>query len=201
MRKVLTALALVAATMAATPGVLAQEIQYYRAVSSGPGESPPNASPGSSIGSFQLDGTMLRADIPFTDLTTGTVAAHIHCCTAESLAGTAGVAIPLFGFPSGVTAGNYSQTFDLMDAAVYDPNFLSAFGGTAAGASAALLDALGDNTAYLNIHTSQYPGGEIRGFMVAAPIPEPGSWAMLGVGLLGVGMMARRRIGQQAERA
>lgn len=195
MRKIFTALALAAATMAAAPGAGAQEIQYYRAVSSGPAEATPNPSPGYSIANFQLDGNILRADIPFADLTTGTVAAHIHCCTADSLTGTAGVAIPLFGFPSGVTSGNYSQSFDLSDAAVYDPGFLSAFGGTAAGASAALLDALGDNTAYLNIHTTQYPGGEIRGFMVAAPIPEPGSWAMLGVGLLGVGMMARRRIG------
>lgn len=193
MKKVLSALALAASTLVLAPSALA--VDLYRAVASGPGEATPNPSPGYSIASFELDGMILSADIPFADLGTGTVAAHIHCCTTDSLTGTAGVAIPLFGFPSGVTSGNYSQTFDLADPAVYDPAFLTAFGGTAAGASAALLDALGDNTAYLNIHTDQYPGGEIRGFMVAAPIPEPGSWAMLGVGLLGVGAIARRRVG------
>ncbi|MEH6435855.1 CHRD domain-containing protein [Massilia sp. DD77] len=194
MKKVLSALALAASTLALAPSALA--VDFYRAVSSGPAEATPNPSPGYSIASFELDGMILSADIPFTDLVSGTTMAHIHCCTVESLTGTAGVAIPLFGFPTGVTSGNYSQTFDLADPAVYDPAFLTAFGGTAAGASAALLDALGENTAYLNIHTTQYPGGEIRGFMVAAPIPEPGSWAMLGVGLLGVGAIARRRMGQ-----
>lgn len=83
-------------------------------------------------------------------------------------------------FPLTVTAGEYTHTFDLGDPAVYEPAFLASFGGTAAAASAALLDAMNGNLAYLDIHTTQYPGGEIRGFVVAAPIPEPATWGMLG---------------------
>lgn len=191
MRKVLSALALAASTFAMAPAAYA--IDFYRSVASGPGEAIPNPSPGFSVASYTLDGMILSANIPFQDLVTPTIDAHIHCCTTEPLAGTAGVAIPLFGFPLGVTSGNYTQTFDLADPAVYSPAFLAAFGGTATGASTALLDALTDHTAYLNIHTTQYPGGEIRGFMVAAPIPEPGAWAMLAIGLAGLGVTGLRR--------
>lgn len=190
MKKVLSALALTLSAMTVAPASLAQDL--YRAVASGPGEATPNPSPGYSISTFEINGTILTANIPFSDLISPTVDAHLHCCTTDSLTGTAGVAIPLFGFPLGVTSGTYSQTFDLADAAIYNPAFLAAFGGTATGATEAMLDALGDNQIYLNIHTAQYPGGEIRGFLVSA-IPEPQSWAMLGAGLIGVGVMARRR--------
>lgn len=191
MKKVLSALALAAASLALAPPGMAQDT--YRAVSSGPGESPPNGSPGSSVATFEIDGSLMRAEVPFRDLLSGTISAHIHCCTTEAFTGVAPVAIPLVDFPLGVTAGEYSRTFDLGDAAVYDPAFLASFGGTPAAASAALFDAIADNEAYLNIHSSTYPGGEIRGFLVAAPIPEPATWGMLGAGLAGLAMMARRR--------
>lgn len=190
MKKVISALALTLSALTVAPASLAQDL--YRAVASGPSEATPNPSPGYSISTFEINGTILTANIPFSDLTTPTASAHLHCCTSDSLTGVAGVAIPLFGFPLGVTSGSYSQTFDLSDPAIYSPAFLTAFGGTATSASAAMLEALADNQVYLNIHTTQYPGGEIRGFLVSA-IPEPQSWAMLGVGLAGIGFMARRR--------
>ncbi len=194
MRKVLSALALAAATAALAPA--AQGADIYRAVSSGPAESPPNGSPGSSVATFEIDGTLLRAEIPFRDLVSGTTVAHIHCCTTEAFTGVAPPAITLVDFPLTVTAGEYTHTFDLGDPAVYEPAFLASFGGTTSAASAALLDAMNGNQAYLNIHTAQYPGGEIRGFVVAAPIPEPAAWGMLGVGLAGLGgvaVLSRRR--------
>lgn len=194
MKKVISALALAVSAMMVAPAVEAQDI--YRAVSSGPGEATPNPSPGYSIATFEFDGTIMTATIPFTDLTTPTTDAHIHCCTTGSFTGAAPPAILLPGFPLGVMTGSYSRTFDLTDPAVYNPAFLAAFGGTASSASAALFGALADHTVYLNIHTSQYPGGEIRGFLVSAdiaPIPEPATWGMLGAGLAGLAVLSRRR--------
>jgi len=45
--------------------------------------------------------------------------------------------------------------------------------------------------AYLNIHTTNFGGGEIRGFLHA--VPEPSTWAMMILGFAGVGFMAYRR--------
>jgi len=191
MKKVLTALALAASTLALAPA--AQGADIYRATSSGPAESPPNGSPGASVATFEIDGNLLRAEVPFRDLLAGTTVAHIHCCTLEAFTGVAPPAVTLVDFPLMVTAGEYTHTFDLGDPAVYEPAFLASFGGTPASAGAALLDAMNANQAYLNIHTTEYPNGEIRGFVVTAPIPEPATWGMLGVGLAGLAVMARRR--------
>lgn len=191
MKQSLSILALATATLFASAAFAQTTI---RAVASGPAESPPNGSPGSSVASFEIDGDLMRAEVPFRDLLAGATMAHIHCCTTDAFTGTAGIAIPLVDFPLGVTAGTYTHAFDLTDASIYDPAFLAAFGGTPASARAALVDGINDNQAYLNIHTSEYPTGEIRGFLVAAPIPEPATWGMLGLGLASLGMLKRRRI-------
>lgn len=197
MKHSLSILAL-AASLVLAPVAAQAQTDSIRAVSSGALEIPPNASPGSSIATFEIDGNIMRAEIPFRDLLAGTTVAHIHCCTSAAFTGTAAPAITMVDFPLGVRAGTYSQAFDLSDTATWEPAFLTAFGGTAASATSALLDAIDDNTAYLNIHSTQFPAGEIRGFLVAAPIPEPATWGMLGVGVLGLGMMARRRASSAA---
>ena len=191
MKRSLSILALAAAA-ACAPG-LAQAQSTIRAVASGPAESPPNGSPGSSVATFVIDGTTMTAEVPFQDLLAGTTMAHIHCCTGSAFTGTAGIAVPFQGFPTGVRSGEYSAAIPLYEESSYDPAFLAANGGTAQGAASALVAGMNANEAYVNIHTSAYPGGEIRGFAVAAPIPEPAEWAMLGAGLAGLLWMGRRR--------
>jgi hypothetical protein len=143
--------------------------------------------------SFDPGTSNLRVDMPFSDLVGTSLEAHIHCCTTDAFTGTSDVAIPFADFPTGVKSGTFSATLPLYEEATYDPAFLAANGGTVKGAASAFVDGLNANQAYVNIHTSAYPEGEIRGFIVAAPIPEPSEWAMLAGGLGALWWVGRRR--------
>ncbi len=44
---------------------------------------------------------------------------------------------------------------------------------------------------YINVHTATNPGGEIRGQVRV--VPEPGTLALLGIGLFGMGLARRRK--------
>ena len=175
----------------------AHEVVYITSLS-GPSEAPPNASPGIGMATITVDFDLvtMRVQETFSGLSGDVTAAHIHCCTAIPETGTAGVATvtPTFtGFPSGVTAGTYDHTFDMTVASSYNPAFVTANGGNISGAFNTLVAGLAAGTAYSNIHTDVYPGGEIRGFLHAAPIPEPETYAMLLAGLAIISAVARRR--------
>ena len=169
----------------------------YTVIMTGPGESPPNGSPGTGSAVIVIDTTANTLNIvsdTFSGLTAGTTASHIHCCTASPGSGAAGVATqtPSFsGFPLGVTSGSYSMIFDLTQASSWNSAFITANGGTPAGAESTLAAgaALGD--AYLNIHSSAFPGGEIRGFLV--PTPEPGTMALAIAALAGMFLVSKVR--------
>jgi hypothetical protein len=169
----------------------------YIASLSGPSESPPNISPGTgnAIVTYDSEAHTLLVDAVFQDLTAGNTAAHIHCCTASAGSGAAGVATmtPTFaGFPTGTTSGIYdSPVFDLTQPGVWNASFITNNGGTPASAESVFGAGLADGRAYFNIHTSVFPGGEIRGFL--APIPEPTSLLLIGTGLGLIGLVAWRK--------
>jgi hypothetical protein len=171
------------------------EQSIYTATLDGLSEDMPNNSTGTGTATVTIDFDQLtmRVQESFSNLTAGVTASHIHCCTSAPDTGTAGVATttPTFtDFPSGVMSGSYDHTFDMTQASSYNGAFITANGGIN-GAFQALVAGLNSGTAYANIHSSDFPMGEIRGFL--APIPEPETYALLLAGLGLIGAIARRR--------
>jgi MYXO-CTERM domain-containing protein len=161
------------------------KVSVFEAILDGPSEAPPNNSPGTGKAILTTDDILntLRLQVSFRDLIGSTTVAHIHAPTPFADGGTAGVAttVPTFPFfPTGVTSGTYDQTFDMLLASSYNPNFINSNGGTTASAQAALFSAIFDGKAYLNIHSTEFRGGEIRGFF--KPETVPGPLPLLGVG-------------------
>ena len=150
--------------------------------------NPNGTSVGSGKASLVINPTTNQMVVmaAFKNLTGTTTASHIHGPTTTPGTGTAGVmtATPTFpGFPLGVKSGTYQATFDLLAATTYRAGFITANGGTVAGARNAFLAALKDNKAYLNIHSTFLPGGEISGFFqqqAPGPLPLLGAGAAFG---------------------
>jgi hypothetical protein len=164
----------------------------YSAVLLGSNEVPPTGSPAIGFAVVTVDAvaqTML-VNVTFSGLESPDTASHIHCCVSPG--GNAGVATttPTFtGFPIGVTAGSYLNLFDLTLSSTYNPAFVTAE-GSVANAEAALLAGMAADQTYLNIHSGQFPGGEIRGFLIPGT-PEPATFLLAGAVL--AGLVVRRR--------
>ena len=148
-------------------------------------EVPPTGSSGTGQATVTLDTILhtMRVQASFSGLGSNTTAAHIHCCLdspfltgVNEMVATTTPSFP--GFPLGVTFGTFDNTFDLTLPTTYNlanPDL----GGSVATAEPIFVAALLAGETYFNIHTTAFPGGEIRGFLA---IPGP----VVGAGLPGL---------------
>lgn len=155
-------------------------VHTYRAELSGANEFDPVSGTlgvgdpdGHGVATITIDSDtdLLSWSVDFHHLAEVT-AAHIH----TGVAGSNGpVLIPLH-LPAGLSGhGNFSGSLG------WFPNAWDVISS-------------GPSDFYVNVHTSDFPAGAIRGQLVA--VPEPETWALLGLGLGGV-LLARRRAGER----
>lgn len=146
---------------------------HYYAYLSGQNERPtPNDSTATGFGTVTLFGPgNAFVTLEWEGLTGDAIAAHIHGpATPEQ---TASVTFGFWNPPTGPVmppSGSFSTHWPITDQQ---------------------LDWLRQGLLYMNIHTNQFRGGEIRGQIIT---PEPGVWAMLVGGLVPLALLARRRM-------
>jgi hypothetical protein len=135
------------------------------------GSQASTASPGTGTGMMTYDdvANLLNWDITFSGLLAGTTASHFHGPAVPGVAAGVQVTIPL-GTSLGATSGTLIGMATLTE--TQEVQLLS-------------------DLWYINIHTSTFGGGEIRGQVQVVPLPAA-AW-LFGGGLLGLVALARRR--------
>jgi hypothetical protein len=138
----------------------AGDAHNHRTHLTGDAERPaPNDSQGQGQAIFQVsdDGSEIRFKLMVANIENVTQA-HIHCCANTE--GTAGVVVWLYpsGPPPQLIPGRFQGV--LGEGVITQSSLM---GGLAGQSLSVLLDRINSGLAYVNVHTSQFPPGEIRG--------------------------------------
>lgn len=132
----------------------ARAVTNFNITLSGAQETPPIITAASGSGTAVLNDaqTELTINYTFSGLGSPQTAAHVHSAPV--------------GVPGGVVKplpmGNVT-------------NFIWSSSDGSAPLTAALVGTLMAEGLYVNIHSTQFPGGELRGQIVLAPVPVEGS--------------------------
>jgi Cu/Zn superoxide dismutase len=152
MKKPLLIVVIVVAMLATVSAAYADNLKF-EAELSGAQEVPPVMTEGVGEAKFESDGMSVDFELKWADLTTSAFAAHIHC----GVTGMNGpVGVTLFSGAGG-TEGEVTGGFTAPDAG----------NGCGWDDLADVLGAMATGAAYVNVHTTQHPGGEIRGQVAA----------------------------------
>ena len=155
-----------------------------------PVETPATGSASATL-TGDVDSYVLTYTINYSGLTSETVGGHIHQSQnppgADPTEQVGGVVHPLDNVPTG-TEGDFSGDWRFDDAENPLTNELAA--------------ALLAGELYINIHSANFPGGEIRGQLVVEgggpppviPLPAPLALGLVGLGTAGLAAWKRGRI-------
>lgn len=146
-------------------------------------ETPPNTSPatGTAMVDFVTASNDLTYSVTFSNLEAGAALAHIHF-GAPGVAGPVILPLNLDG-AAGSTSGSFSGILTASDFMPSPANGLNVFQD--------VINALFAGNMYVNVHSSLFPAGEIRGQLEA--VPEPAAWALLGLALIATSVLRRRK--------
>jgi Cu/Zn superoxide dismutase len=153
MMKPTTILVALVAALAIASTAYAQELKFEAELSGAAERPTPVATDSVGDAKFESDGTSVAFELKWDDLSSPAFAAHIHCGGPEE---SGPVGVTLFAGAMD-TEGEVQGTFIAPDP------------GNACGWEdlADVLEAMATGDAYVNVHTTQHPGGEIRGQIAA----------------------------------